>query len=155
MRTQRSRKPRCRVALTVAVNISAMTTASPDSFVRTFTALLAAKDIDAASAMISDDCEYDNVPIGKAFGPTGLRDTLTGFFAMCDFLDWEIVRQSATGDMNNAIVLNERIDRFVIKGTTYELLVAGVYEIRDGKITLWRDYFDKELLMTAFSAAAS
>ena len=52
---------------------------SPDSFVRSFTALLAAKNIDAASAMISSDCEYDNVPIGKAFGPQGLRDTLTGF----------------------------------------------------------------------------
>jgi len=132
-----------------------MTTDSPDSFVRSFTALLAAKNIDVASTMISDDCEYDNVPIGKAFGPQGLRDTLTGFFAMCDSLDWEIVRQSSTGDMNSAVVLNERIDRFVIEGTTYELLVAGVYEIRDGRITLWRDYFDQSVLMQAFQAASS
>lgn len=132
-----------------------MTAESPDSFVRSFTALLAAKNIDAAIDMISDDCEYDNVPIGKAFGPQGLRDTLTGFFAMCDSLDWEIVRQSATGDMSSAVVLNERIDRFVIKGTTYELLVAGVYEIRDGRITLWRDYFDQSVLMQAFTAASS
>lgn len=132
-----------------------MTTDSPDSFVRSFTALLAAKNIDVASTMISDDCEYDNVPIGKAFGPQGLRDTLTGFFAMCDSLDWEIVRQSSTGDMSSAVVLNERVDRFVIKGTTYELLVAGVYEIRDGRITLWRDYFDQSVLMQAFQAASS
>lgn len=132
-----------------------MTTHTPDSFVRTFTSLLADKDIDTASTMVSRDCEYDNVPVGKAFGPQGIRDTLTGFFAMCESLDWEIVRQSVTGDMNNAIVLNERIDRFVIKGTTYELLVAGVYEIHDGKITLWRDYFDQKVLMEAFTAAAS
>jgi limonene-1,2-epoxide hydrolase len=129
-----------------------MTTDTPDSYIRTFNSLLVSKNIDAAAGMISDDCEYDNVPIGKAFGPQGLRDTLTGFFTMCDSLDWEIIRQSATGDMSNAIVLNERIDRFVIKGTTYELLVAGVYEIRDGRITLWRDYFDKSVLMEAFVA---
>jgi len=128
---------------------------TPDSFIRSFTALLAAKNIDAASAMISNDCEYDNVPIGKAFGPQGLRDTLTGFFAMCDSLDWEIIRQSTTGDMSCAVVLNERIDRFVIKGITYELPVAGVYEIRDGRITLWRDYFDQAVLMQAFSAASA
>lgn len=131
-----------------------MTTETPDSFVRTFTSLLAAKNIDDAVEMISADCEYDNVPIGKAFGPQGLRDTLTGFFSMCDALDWEILRQSATGDMKNATVLNERIDRFVIKGNTYELLVAGVYEIRDGRITLWRDYFDKSVLMEAFAAGS-
>lgn len=132
-----------------------MATDSPDSFVRSFTALLAAKNIDAASTMISDDCEYDNVPIGKAFGPQGLRDTLTGFFAMCDSLDWEIVRQISTGDMSSAVVLNERIDRFVIKGTTYEMLVAGVYEIRDGRIALWRDYFDQSVLLQAFQAAST
>jgi limonene-1,2-epoxide hydrolase len=131
-----------------------MTTETPDSFVRMFTSLLAAKDIDSATEMMSDNCEYDNVPIGKTFGPQGLRDTLTGFFAMCDSLDWEIRRQSATGDMNNAIVFNERIDRFVIKGKTYELLVAGVYEIHDGRITLWRDYFDKSVLMEAFAAGS-
>ena len=27
-----------------------------------------AKDLDAATALISDNCEYDNVPMGKVFG---------------------------------------------------------------------------------------
>jgi len=129
-------------------------TASPDSFIREFTAALSSKNLDLACTMISDDCEYDNVPIGKAFGPQGLRDTLSGFFALCDSLDWEIVRQSATGDMSHAIVLNERIDRFVVKGTTHELLVAGVYEITNGRITLWRDYFDQAGLMAVLSSAS-
>lgn len=131
-----------------------MSSHTPDSLVREFTALLAAKNIDAACAMITDDCEYDNVPIGKAFGPDGLRNTLSGFFQLCDSLDWEIIRQSATGDINNAVVLNERVDRFFIKGETHELLVAGVYEIRNGKIILWRDYFDQSGLMNALAAAS-
>jgi limonene-1,2-epoxide hydrolase len=29
--------------------------------------------------------------------------------------------------------------------------VCGVFEVRDGLITLWRDYFDRETLMKAMA----
>ena len=32
-----------------------------------------------------------------------------------------------------------------------ELPVAGVFELRDGKIVLWRDYFDLETIMKQMS----
>ncbi len=41
-----------------------------------------------------------------------------------------------------SVVLTERLDRFVMGGKTVELPVAGVFEVSDGKITAWRDYFD-------------
>jgi limonene-1,2-epoxide hydrolase len=31
------------------------------------------------------------------------------------------------------------------------LPVAGIFEIRDGRITLWRDYFDKATLLDAMT----
>jgi len=43
---------------------------SPGALVRTFIDLLVANQPDAACAMASDDCEYDNVPMGKVFGPS-------------------------------------------------------------------------------------
>ena len=55
---------------------------SVDELIRTFISRLSARDIDAAATMVSADFEYDNVPMGKSFGPDGLRNTLTGFFAM-------------------------------------------------------------------------
>ncbi len=40
-------------------------------------------------------------------------------------------------------VMNERVDRFWLPGgKKIELRVAGVFEVRDGKASLWRDYFD-------------
>jgi limonene-1,2-epoxide hydrolase len=40
-------------------------------------------------------------------------------------------------------VLNERTDRFrLADGRWVELRVMGVFEVLDGKITAWRDYFD-------------
>ena len=38
--------------------------------------------------------------------------------------------------------MNERTDRFEAGGRWIEIAVAGVWELRDGQIALWRDYFD-------------
>lgn len=125
--------------------------ATPDQIVREFIAHLSAKDIESAAAMVTDDFEYDNVPIGKTHGPDGLRATLTGFFAACEQLDWQILRQSSQGDAARATVLNERDDRLFIHGRWTTLPVAGIFEISGGKITLWRDYFDRTTLFEAMA----
>lgn len=124
---------------------------SPDAFVRHFIALLSDKKIEEAAALVSENFEYDNVPMGKTFGPQGLRDTLTGFFAMCEQLDWEILEQTSSGDMTDGVVLNERDDRLKIHGQWKSLPLAGVFRIRHGQLTLWRDYFDRTTLMEAMS----
>jgi len=124
---------------------------TPDQVIRSFISLLVARDIESAATMVSSDFEYDNVPMGKAFGPQGLRDTLTGFFSMCTGIEWEIIRQTSIGTAQNGTVLNEREDRFEIHGRWVTLPVAGIFEIRDGLITLWRDYFDKATLLDAMT----
>jgi limonene-1,2-epoxide hydrolase len=128
---------------------------SPDALIRTFIDLLVARDLDAAATMVSNDFEYDNVPMGKAFGPDGLRSTLTGFFSMCTGIEWIIVRQTSTGNVTHGTVLNEREDRFEMHGRWVTLPVAGVFEIKDGMIVLWRDYFDRATLMEAMSPPAA
>ena len=40
------------------------------------------------------------------------------------------------------LVFTERVDRFTMGGRKIDLPVAGVFEIRNGKIAAWRDYFD-------------
>lgn len=125
---------------------------TPDDLVRTFIASLSRRDIDTASTMVSPDFEYDNVPVGRTHGPDGLRATLQGFFAMLEDVDWEILRQTSSGDLSRGTVLNERDDRVRIGGQWRSLPVAGVFEIVDGRITLWRDYFDRATLMELMGA---
>lgn len=104
-----------------------------------FIACLCRLDFDAACAFVSDDVEYDNVPMGKNFGPEGLRELLEPMISGFDELDWVTHRQAATGNL----VLNERTDRFRNGERWMEVPVAGVFEFNDeGKICLWRDYFD-------------
>jgi limonene-1,2-epoxide hydrolase len=106
-----------------------------------FIAALVRMDLDAACAMVTEDCEYDNVPMGKTTGPAGIRDTLGPFVANCETVDWIIHHQVASDD----VVMNERTDRFKINGRWMELPVAGLFVVRGDKIALWRDYFDQRM----------
>ncbi len=115
---------------------------TPDELVRTFINHVEAKDLDVACALMSDDCEYDNVPMSKVFGIEAVKQILGPFTSGCSEIDWVIVRQSSAGDMTSGVVLNERIDRFKMGERWGELPLAGGFEIKNGKIVLWRDYFD-------------
>jgi limonene-1,2-epoxide hydrolase len=112
------------------------------------------RDLTTAAAMVTDDFEYDNVPMGKTFGPQAIQDTLNGFFGMCTGIDWKILRQTSSGTLESGTVLNERDDRVEIHGRWTTLPVAGVFEIRDGKISLWRDYFDKQAIIDVMTPPA-
>ena len=43
---------------------------------------------------------------------------------------------------NGPVVMTERVDVFTPPGKTFELPVMGAFEVRDGKISASRDYFD-------------
>jgi limonene-1,2-epoxide hydrolase len=115
--------------------------------VRQFIDALVSRDLALAATMVTADFEYDNVPMGKSFGPSALTETLSGFFSMCTGIDWEILHQTSSGTINDGIVMNERDDRVEIHGRWATLPVAGIFKIHEGKISLWRDYFDRQTII--------
>jgi len=52
--------------------------------------------------------------------------------------DWEIRNLVASGDL----VFCERVDRTDVGGRHVDLPLVGVFEIENGRIRAWRDYFD-------------
>ena len=99
------------------------------------------RDLDAVCALVTDDIEYDNVPIGKVYGPDGVRSVLSGgVTAAASDIEWVVHRQVESGDT----VMNERTDRFLVDGRWVEIPIAAVFVVRDGRVALWRDYFDLE-----------
>jgi limonene-1,2-epoxide hydrolase len=110
----------------------------PDALVRRFITALENKDLDAALALVTDDVVYDNVPIGPVVGPDGIRAALNNAIGNAHSIHWVIRQQVASGD----VVMNERLDRFTIDGREVEVAVAGLFVLREGRIALWRDYFD-------------
>ena len=54
-------------------------------------------------------------------------------------VDWEVLNIAENGNT----VLTERVDNFVLEdGKKLSLPVMGTMIIEDGKIKVWRDYFD-------------
>lgn len=111
---------------------------TPEQIVDAFIAALERLDLDAGIALLAEDVEYDNVPMAKVHGLDGVRAVLQPFLARASEVEWRVLHQAASGDT----VMNERIDRFHMPIGWVEIAVAGLFVVREGKIVLWRDYFD-------------
>jgi limonene-1,2-epoxide hydrolase len=107
--------------------------------IRSFVALWATRDLDAILAAMTEDCFYHNMPWPPQTGHAEIRASLAPFISSADAIDWVLhhIAESADG-----MVLTERTDRFLIGGTWLEMPVMGTFELRDGRIAKWRDYFD-------------
>ncbi len=112
---------------------------SPSETVNAFIAAIEAKDVDAAIALAAPAISYENMPMEPIVGIDGLAATLRSFLGGVTAVEWRIVDQWEV----DRTVINERVDRFQIGDGWLEMPVAGVFRIDDdGKIALWRDYFD-------------
>ena len=124
---------------------------NPGDYVTRFIENIEQSHFTAAMDMVSDDCEYDNVPITKVFGKEAMIKILYDFLAAATKEEWLIHHQVSDGDMEHGVVMNERTDRFEMDGRWIELDIAGLFVVSDGKIALWRDYFDRESFTKALA----
>jgi limonene-1,2-epoxide hydrolase len=118
------------------------TLAGPTEVVDAFLAAFAVMDFDAALGLLSEDVEYTNIPLGTVRGHAGVREVLEPFFAPIHENEFLISRRAASGP----VVFLERLDRHRLDHGWRELPVNSVFEVHQGKVTVWRDYFD---LLTA------
>lgn len=94
-------------------------------------------DVGKVLDFFTDDAVYHNMPIQAIQGKDAIKGVIEQFMTPFDRCDWHVKHIAASGD----VVLTERVDKF--RGSkTVELPVMGVFEIKDGKISAWRDYFD-------------
>jgi limonene-1,2-epoxide hydrolase len=106
--------------------------------VRDLCATFAQHDAEAFRPFFTDDVVYHNMPMDPAVGIDAAVAFIEGFFAMCDGMVIETLHLAVRGN----VVLTERIDTFTVGEVVADLPVMGTFEIRDGKISAWRDYFD-------------
>jgi len=95
----------------------------------------------------TDDGIYHNMPIEPVQGREKIEEFIRGFLSSWTETDWDIVNIIAEGDL----VVAERVDRTKTQEKSVELPCVGVFELKDGKIKVWRDYFDLGTFMSAMS----
>jgi len=106
--------------------------------VRDFCAAWEARDQQRILDAFTDDAVYHNMPMQPAKGKDAIKGLLGVILTPANDVTFEIKHIAANGD----VVLTERVDSFKIGGRSVTLPVMGVFEVRDGKIAAWRDYFD-------------
>jgi limonene-1,2-epoxide hydrolase len=120
------------------VSTAAGSTAGSVATVKAFLDALGRLDTDAALALLAEDVVYQNVSLPKANGKAAVAKQLGLFGRYCSA--FEAINHRIVGDGDT--VLTERTDIIEIGRVRSEFWVCGTFEVRDGKIVLWRDYFD-------------
>ncbi len=106
-------------------------------------------DLDAIIDCFTEDALYHNIPMPAVQGKAAIRESLAGFMASSEEVQWDVLNLAVDAD----VVLTERVDKFKVNGVWVEVPVMGVFETAGGKIAAWRDYFDLGQFQSRLAAA--
>lgn len=109
-------------------------------------------DLDAAMEYVADDILYENIgtfPLPAMRSRRATRRFLGVIFKLGLGIAIEVHAIAADGP----IVLTERTDSVIFGETPASFWVCGRFEVRDGRIVHWRDYYDNGAILIAFSKA--
>jgi len=99
-------------------------------------------DADELADYFTPDGIYHNIPMEPRQGREVIRENLKDLPKRVKEFRIEILHQVSSGN----VVMNERIDYMVLEDRRVALPVAGIFELEDGKIKAWREYFDLGML---------
>lgn len=105
--------------------------------VEVFLAALQDQDIDAAGVVLDEHLVYQNVGFPTIRGRARAMKLFRGMEGRAGF---EVKTHRIA--VNGSTVLTERTDALVFGRVRLQFWVCGVFEVTNGRITLWRDYFD-------------
>ena len=120
----------------------------PVALVQSFCDAWSVGDLDALVEYFTDDAVYHNIPMDPLTGRDAIKTFIAGFAGGAKQINFRVNNIVADGD----VVLTERVDVFELPNGKVELPVMGTFEVKDGKIAAWRDYFDMKQFMDQMAA---
>ena len=105
------------------------------------------------AAFFTDDAVYHNIPQAPVTGRDAIASTIDSFIRPgppgIESIEFRVINIAANGP----VVMTERVDVFRISNKSFDLQVMGTFEVTDGKINAWRDYFDQNQFTTRMDKA--
>ena len=95
------------------------------------------EDFDTVEASFADDLVYENVGLSRIRGGRRTAKLLSRMQGRVGF-EVKIHRVAADG----SAVLTERTDALIFGPLRIQFWACGIFEVHNGRITLWRDYVD-------------
>lgn len=90
------------------------------------------------ASYFTDNAVWSNAPWPPVEGRDAIRETLRRGSQKMKALPWELRHIAAYEN----VVMTERIDRFLVGDTQIRVPCMGIFELQNGKIAAWRDYWD-------------
>lgn len=114
-----------------------------------FLARICERDVKPAFELLAEDVVFENPamdpPADRVVGHDGVRQMYEALAQKTTAMAWPVLRMVEQGDL----VMVERVDKFWFpeglfpKGNLLTARVCSVWEVGQGKIKLWRDYYDR------------
>jgi len=111
-----------------------------------------ALDIDEARRWLADDLVLELPFRGGGFPRTLVGDDAHAFMAFLPkvFLRMNFTEVTIHGTSPSGVVAAEYVSNGLTKaGLTYANAYAAFFEVRDGRITRWREYFNPDVIVVA------
>ena len=115
--------------------------------IKAFIAAWSNLDVDELVGYFCEDGIYYNMPAQPVQGHEKLKLFIEGFIAKWTKTTWETLNIIGEGN----VVVVERLDRTEVGDIKVDLPCCGVFEMEEGKIKIWRDYFDMGTYTKPFS----
>lgn len=113
-------------------------TTSPEQIVSRFLQALANKDYDTINALLAADLRYTNVSLPTIVGGQRVATLFERLLSRGGGFDVQIHSIAANGDT----VMTERTDVIKVGPLHIGFWVCGTFQVQNGQIIVWRDYFD-------------
>lgn len=108
------------------------------SIVTTFFRLMEAGDVDGAMDLMTEDAVWINVSLPTVRGRQRIERAVRLMMGRVEFR----AHMHHVAPESDAVVLTERTDELALVRFMPRFWVYGRFELRDGKIAVWRDAFD-------------
>lgn len=118
--------------------------------VQSFLRALEELDVERAATLLAPDVEYQNVSLPATHGARAVTRQLEMLPKYCTRFEARTHSIASTGSK----VLTERTDVLARGRFSAEFWVCGIFEVHNGLITSWRDYFDWANVLAAFAKGA-
>ena len=107
------------------------------------------RSVEDVLAYMAPDIVYQNVPAPAMNGRDAAAKFNVPLLKNTTKIEFKILSIAASGDK----VLTERVDLLHFATGTVEIPLMGIFAVRDGKISEWRDYADSESVRAGFVKA--
>ena len=117
-------------------------TRTPTEAVLGLWAALSDRDWDRLQAHVADDCVYVDMPVGPTAAARGPVDVVKRLKVGLESLAGYVNHDGLLVADGDAVMYEHSETWTFASGEVVELPFVSVHRVRDGQVTLWKDYWD-------------